>query len=60
MSDDDMGPKWRDEWQTNMSKWLAEGSIKTKICMNDGIEKAGEAIVGVLEGRNFGKAILKV
>lgn len=41
-------------------QWLAEGSIKSKEHIDEGIDKAADAFVNMLEGHNFGKAILKV
>jgi NADPH-dependent curcumin reductase CurA len=44
----------------NSTQWLANGSIKSKEHIDEGIDKAADALVAMLEGKNFGKAILKV
>jgi NADPH-dependent curcumin reductase CurA len=41
-------------------QWLADGSITSKEHIDEGIDKAADAFAAMLEGRNFGKAILKV
>ena len=60
VTDDNMGPKYFHEWRENMSQWLIDGSIKTRVCLNYGLENACEGLCALFEGRNFGKAILKV
>jgi NADPH-dependent curcumin reductase CurA len=44
----------------DMGKWIAEGNIKWKETIVDGIEKAPEAFIGLFKGENFGKMIVKV
>src|SRR5262249_58517685 len=39
---------------------IAEGSIRYREDFVDGLEKAPEAFIGMLEGRNFGKLIVRV
>lgn len=58
--DPDMGPKYAKEHQENMQKWIAEGSIKVKMSVTKGIENAAEGLIGMLEGKNFGKAMLVI
>ncbi|CAK7222819.1 hypothetical protein SBRCBS47491_004992 [Sporothrix bragantina] len=60
VGDPDFGPKYAAEHQENIQKWLHEGSFKSKLFVTDGIDHAAEGFVGMLEGRNFGKAVLKV
>lgn len=55
-----MGPKHADAHIRNMSAWLRDGSFRAKIHEDTGMEKSAEAFVGMLEGKNFGKAVLKV
>ncbi len=52
--------KYLEEQQTNMYKWILDGSIKIKMSVTDGMENAAEGLVGILKGDNFGKAVLKV
>ena len=49
-------PKFREE----MARWIAEGAVKYKEDIVDGLENAPEAFIGLLEGRNFGKLIVKL
>jgi NADPH-dependent curcumin reductase CurA len=43
-----------------MGGWLAEGRVKTREDRVDGLENAPKALIGLLEGRNFGKLIVRV
>jgi NADPH-dependent curcumin reductase CurA len=56
---DDYGPRYP-EFARDMSAWLAEGKIKYREHLVDGLESAPEAFVGLLEGRNFGKLVVRV
>jgi NADPH-dependent curcumin reductase CurA len=58
--DQNMGPLYAKERDENVSKWLHEGSLKAKMSVTDGIDNAPEGFVGMLEGKNFGKAVLKI
>ena len=39
---------------------IADGSIRYREDIVDGLEKAPEALIGMLDGRNFGKVIVRV
>jgi NADPH-dependent curcumin reductase CurA len=39
---------------------LKEGRIKFREDIVDGLENAPEAFIGLLEGRNFGKLVIRV
>ncbi|KAH7013788.1 hypothetical protein EDB80DRAFT_381536 [Ilyonectria destructans] len=54
------GRAYAKEHQENMQKWLAEGSVKAKLHVTEGIDNAAQGLVDMLVGKNFGKAILKV
>ena len=56
----EFGPKWLEEHQKNVSKWIAEGSFKATFSETEGIEHGPEGLVGMLKGENFGKAVLKI
>jgi len=58
--DPDMGPKYAEEHQKNMQKWIKDGEITIKMSVTEGMDKAAEGLVGMLKGENFGKAVLKV
>ena len=50
------GPAFRQE----MAGWIAEGAVTYKEDIVAGLENAPEAFIGLLEGRNFGKLIVKL
>ncbi|KAL0930399.1 Zinc-type alcohol dehydrogenase-like protein PB24D3.08c 1 [Colletotrichum truncatum] len=54
------GPAHFKDHQENLQKWLADGSVKAKISVTEGIENAPDGLIGLLVGKNFGKAVLKV
>ncbi|WP_414833198.1 NADP-dependent oxidoreductase [Afifella sp. YEN Y35] len=43
-----------------MGSWVADGRIRYKEDIVEGLDKAPEAFIGLLEGKNFGKLIVKV
>lgn len=56
---DDYGHRY-DEFYQQMSAWLAQGRIKYREDIVDGLENAPKAFIGLLEGRNFGKMVVRV
>ncbi|MDB5368305.1 MAG: NADP-dependent oxidoreductase [Rhodospirillales bacterium] len=44
----------------DMTRWIEDGSIVYREHVVDGLENAQETFIGLLEGRNFGKAVIKV
>lgn len=48
------------EFQNAMQTWLRSGQIKYREDIVTGIHNAPQAFLGLLEGRNFGKMIVKV
>ncbi|KAM3458323.1 hypothetical protein MY3296_000529 [Beauveria thailandica] len=54
------GPAYFQEHMEKLSSWLADGTFKSKLHFTEGIDKAAEGFVDMLEGRNFGKAILRI
>ncbi len=56
---EDFGDRYGEFYQ-RMSAWLAEGRIRYREDVVDGLEKAPEAFIGLLEGKNFGKLIVRV
>ncbi|KAF5024075.1 hypothetical protein F66182_3871 [Fusarium sp. NRRL 66182] len=54
------GPAYAKEHQENLQKWLADGSVKAKLHTTEGIDNAAEGFIGMLQGKNFGKAVLKL
>jgi NADPH-dependent curcumin reductase CurA len=56
---DDYGHRYGEFYQ-QMSAWLAEGRIKYREDIVDGLENAPDAFIGLLEGKNFGKLVVRV
>jgi NADPH-dependent curcumin reductase CurA len=56
----EFGPAYTEEHQRNVQKWLAEGSMAAKLSITEGIDNAPEGFIGMLQGKNFGKAVLKI
>ncbi|KAF1813692.1 NAD(P)-binding protein [Eremomyces bilateralis CBS 781.70] len=60
VGDDNMGPVYAKEHRENVSKWIADGSFKAQMSTTEGIDGAAEGFVGMLQGKNFGKAVLEI
>lgn len=60
VSDPDLAPKYFEERNKNVTEWISDGSLITKTCITDGIKYADKGFVGMLQGKNFGKAVLKI
>jgi NADPH-dependent curcumin reductase CurA len=43
-----------------MAGWIKSGQVKYREDVVDGLENAPQALIGLLEGRNFGKLLIKV
>ena len=56
---DDYGSRYP-EFVKQMSTWLKQDKVKFLEDITDGLEKAPEAFVGLLKGKNFGKLIVRV
>lgn len=56
---DDYGQRY-DEFFSQMSAWLQEDKIRFREDIVDGLENAPLALIGLLEGANFGKLIIRV
>ncbi len=48
------------EWRKLATPWVMEGSLRYREDQVDGLEKAPEALAGILGGRNFGKLLVRV
>ena len=49
-----------EEAMTQLSNWIKEGKIRYREDIVDGLENAPEAFMGLLEGKNFGKLVVRV
>ena len=56
---DDYGHRYP-EFARDMGQWLTQGKIKFREDIVDGLENAPQAFIGMLEGKNFGKLIVRV
>jgi NADPH-dependent curcumin reductase CurA len=56
---DDYGDRFR-EFLGPMSRWVTAGEIKYREDIVDGLENAPQAFIGLLEGRNFGKLVVRL
>ena len=50
----------RDEFLADMRKWIAEGKMKYRETIMEGIEQAPHALIGLLQGENIGKMLVKL
>lgn len=48
------------EWRAKAAPWLREGKLRYHETVVDGLERAPEAFIGLLQGRNFGKLVVRV
>jgi NADPH-dependent curcumin reductase len=48
------------EFQSDMGTWVAEGAVKYREDIANGIASAPEAFIGMLRGRNHGKQLVRV
>lgn len=53
-------PTHHDAFLRDMQGWLAQGKMKLREDVVDGLENAPAAFIGLLEGRNFGKLVVRV
>jgi NADPH-dependent curcumin reductase CurA len=44
----------------DMAGWIADGKVKYREDIVEGLDAAPEAFIGLLKGRNFGKMVVKV
>lgn len=56
---DDYAPRYP-EFNQDMQAWLAKGQIHYREDLVEGLTNAPEAFIGLLEGKNFGKLVIKV
>ncbi|AZN37090.1 NADP-dependent oxidoreductase [Iodobacter ciconiae] len=56
---DDFGHRYG-EFFVAMSQWIKEGKIKYREDIVQGLENAPQAFIGLLEGKNTGKLVVKV
>lgn len=50
----------REQFHAEASAWIAQGQLRYREDIVDGLENAPQAFIGLLEGRNFGKLVIRV
>ncbi|EHK8983781.1 NADP-dependent oxidoreductase [Vibrio vulnificus] len=55
---DDYGHRYG-EFAADMTQWLAQGKIHYREHLVQGLENAPDAFIGLLEGKNFGKMVVR-
>ncbi|MFI0847063.1 NADP-dependent oxidoreductase [Mesorhizobium sp. IMUNJ 23232] len=50
----------RPAFYQEMAGWIASGRVRYREDIVDGLENAPEAFIGLLEGKNFGKLVIRV
>jgi len=48
------------EFFSDMGPWLASGAVKSRETVVEGLEKAPEAFLGLFEGANTGKMLVRL
>jgi NADPH-dependent curcumin reductase CurA len=56
----EFAPTMFDDFLRDMGAWVREGKVTYREDITDGIDQAPEAFAGMLEGKNFGKTLVKV
>jgi NADPH-dependent curcumin reductase CurA len=57
--DRDYGDRYP-EFKTEMAGWLRNGMVKYRHDITDGLEHAPSALIGILEGQNLGKRLVRL
>ena len=50
----------RDQFLADMRQWMREGRMKYDETIMEGIENAPHALIGLLEGKNTGKMLVRL
>lgn len=56
---DDYGDRYG-EFLKEMGAWLSQGKIKYREDIVEGLERAPQAFIGLLDGHNFGKLVVRI
>jgi len=60
LGDPEFGAAYAKEFEQRMQAWIADGDFKARLSVTDGIDHAAEALVDMLEGKNFGRTVVKI
>jgi NADPH-dependent curcumin reductase CurA len=50
----------RDQFLSEMIPWIADGKVKSRETVFEGIDNAVDAFLGLFSGENFGKMVVKL
>lgn len=50
----------REDFERDMTNWLREGSVRVEETVLDGIENAAPALIGLFQGKNLGKMLVRL
>jgi len=50
----------REQFLSDMREWIADGRLKYSETIRDGIEAAPDALIGLLQGENIGKMLVRL
>jgi NADPH-dependent curcumin reductase CurA len=53
-------PEHNAEWREMATPWVLDGSLRYREDVVDGLDRAPEALTGILGGQNFGKLLVRV
>lgn len=53
-------PHLQEQFQSDMTGWLKSGQLRYQETILDGFERAPEALIGLFEGRNAGKMLVRL
>jgi len=53
-------PDFQKDFYSKVPKWISNGELKAKEDLTKGLEHAAEALVGIFQGKNFGKAVIQI
>jgi NADPH-dependent curcumin reductase CurA len=53
-------PHLYDQFRSDMTQWLKDGRIKTQETVYEGIDRAAAAMVGLMQGANSGKMLVRL
>ncbi|RYP38789.1 hypothetical protein DL766_000789 [Monosporascus sp. MC13-8B] len=60
VGDEEFGPAYAEDHRRDVQKWIADGSFRPTLHITRGIENGPEGLLEIFQGKNFGKAVLKI